>query len=1006
MVTLYTVHADGVPVFLPKDSWDSDYEPENVTPTKAVSTLEDNHSGTLTFSILPSHIAYNTIELITSTIKVTEHVYNDDGIIASEKIIWMGRPISIDEDITSNTKSYICEGALSYLNDIVCYPLDGGWYCWIFDIYDDQGIDRETAEQEVKNLTANEQKNMLYKYAIQKYLDTGGNGSDIFEEGGRFGYTDDLHAEFFGNCTATYGNGYNYMCLKNRKINTGNVTIANDYLNGFFDHTTETNGAYSPNEYPNGVWSFQASFNKDTKAGGSLDQIIEMTTEFNGGHLVMRYETENSKDKMYLDYIGDIVGTFDAYEAQYGQNIVDFSGSIELNAPVTDIIPRGKCVSTYQGENNFTMRDAHSPFTEWIGINNGYQYGVHLLNQDLVEKYGRIQQIVDFPEIESPQELKAAGEEWLRTNSSFLFSEYQVGIVDLGRVYGNTISPIHLLDLVHVSVPGKVNDYFPVTSLEIDILNPINTTVTFSTTKTSEQTYSMKRAAAADAVGFQKIRAGDSISEALAGNLDKTKKLTVSTNANTSLSENVKNTNPTGKTGVISVVTNASLNEDGSLKVIYTDLLFVNGLLTKAEFSGGGPEYNYLTQDSIESDIIYRGIVKPVNDAYALYGSTLVGGGSMANPYYEQTNMLFGNDEQLTWNDKTYYKYPYYACGETADDLILDTDYSSAYRGEYYRLVNGEKQYVPIPCMYYVPTGISGDLWVLYIGDLNQHLITELSPDGRSDCPAIIGKHISNLGTLMVKRTDAKPNTYQRTMSASSVLYHLADQYLTDMVKERLVTGLKYDLPNYTSPEEIIGFRGFSWPTSCALLIAPYIVVDHVINTSTVKFKADLFITPVFVQPIKDSTDRYASFWSSIYANGDTTYRLNRMRLYTGYRYGSGYDISYIPKDYLRSGSTLQDFHHDMNKETWTIAHGDVKTPITKTKYYLFSSEADMMAVIDAYKDGSLTQSEIEEKYRSTIRFFGNKSDPTTNSEMKMGYYFNNRYTSYSLPGTPYTDSL
>lgn len=1000
MVTLYTVHADGTPVYLPKDLWDSKYKPENVTPTSAGFTMEDNKSGNLTFTVLPDNLTYNEIRLISSTIKVTEYVYDDNGALVSQKILWKGRPISIEEDI-NGARTYVCEGALAFLNDIVCYPIGGGWFPWIFDIFDAKGIDRETAQQEVKALTAEDQQNMVYKYGIQDYLDNGGSRNGVNDEGSIFSYTD-YDTDFFGNCTLTYGKGYNYMCRPDRKINVGNVDIAWLSNRGFHDHTTDGGGTgpYSPSEYRNGVWSFQVRFGKDTKAGGALDQILEMTVEHNGGHLIMRHETENGEEKMYLDYIGDISADTDLHEAQYGKNVIDFNGNIELNVPVTDIVPRGKCISTYQGEHNFTLRD-FGQFTEWVGIrNNGYKYGVHLVNEKLVEEYGRIQQIVDFPDIDDPNELKKAGEEWLKTNSSFLYSSYDVSILDLGRVYGNSVSPVHLLDLVHVSIPGKLDDHFPVTKLEIDLLDPVNTIVTFSTTKNTSRTYEL-RSSGAEETGFQKIKAGDSISEALAGNLDKTKKLTMTSNANTSLAENVKDTNPEGKTGIVTVVTGATLTDDGKLNVMTSDLLFVNGLLTDTQFSKGGPEYNYLAQNNSYSDIIYRGIVKPARDNFMLIGSKLNGNTTMLNPFWEQTKMLFGNDQQNTDMSGTYYKYPYYNVDETADDLILDTELGSEHNGEYYRLVNDEKQYVPVPCMYYIPTGITGDMWVLYIGNINQHFITSSNPDGWGDCPALIGKHIANLGEYMIRRTNAKPNTYQRTGKATGILIEAATKKLSSLAMERLHKGLSQYMPSYTQASTIITKRGFDKPTSAVLLIAPYITRDHPTGSSTIYYDADIFITPAFVEPVRDPTYGYENFW---YGEGyPARYSLRRMRIYTGTKYGSGYEYSYIPRDYITKNNAC---HADMNLETWKIPHTDVKTEITKPKYYLFSSEADMNAVIDAYKEGRLTQDEIEKKFISTIRFFGNSDDPTQASEMYMDYRFNNKYTSYYMPGNKWGQFL
>lgn len=987
MVTLYAVHADGIPVYVPKALWDLTYKPENVTPTSAVLTTEDNKSGNLTFTVLPDNLAYNEIRLIRSTIKVTEYVYDDNGALVSQKILWKGRPISIEEDI-NGFRTYICEGALAFLNDIVCYPIMGGWYSWIFDIFDAKGVDRETAKQEVKALTAEEQQNMVYKYGIQDYLDTGGNQSDVGSEGSLFRYTD-YDTEFFDDCTLTYGKGYNYMCRPDRKINVGNVDIAWLSNRGFHDHTDDWGGtgSYSPSEYPNGVWSFQVRFSKETKAGGALDQILEMTVEHNGGHLIMRYETENGEEKMYLDYIGDISADTDLHEAQYGKNVIDFNGTIELNAPVTDIVPRGKCISTYQGEHNFTLRD-NGQFTEWVGIrNNGYKYGVHLVNEKLVEEYGRIQQIVDFPDIDDPNELKKAGEEWLKINSSFLYSSYDVSILDLGRVYGNSVSPVHLLDLVHVSIPGKLDDYFPVTKLEIDLLNPVNTIVTFSTTKTAPQTYRL-RSSGAEETGFQKIRAGDSISEALAGNLDKTKKLVTGSNANISMAENIKDTEPKGKTGTITVVTDVKLTENGELAVQKSDLVFVNGLLTSNSFKYKGPDYNYLANYNTVDDIIFSGIVKPWRDDYLL--KRLSSETSLLNPYAEQDLIFFGNGSEQTMMSEPYYKYPYYNYDEEADDLILDIDSGSERYGEYYRQIGDERQYIPVPCIYYIPTGMPSTMYILYIGNTKKYY-----PDDKWRCISMVGKKITINGDCMI-------NTRSST-TANNILNGVFYKKLGALIEQRIETRLKDYMPSYTNVRDMVAFPKPTGSGPAALLIAPYVRSEYG------SVDVDLLISQAVIEPRKkNSGDAY---WQPLSKNGQTRYMPNRMRIYSGGRYLDSdlYNYTYFPKDYKKkdiSWSTLPVYHADMNLDGWKEYNTDIKTAVETSKYYMFSSEADMQKVIDAYKEGTLTQSEIEDKFRSIIRFFGNADDTEKNSQMYMNYTLNGERVSYYSSGNDVLRSL
>ena len=164
MVTLYTVHVDEIPIFLPHDLWDKEYEEGQVTPTDAKLSLEDNKSGSLSFSVLPENLAYDSIELICSTVKVTEYIYNDDGTPYKEPtILWKGRAIFVEEDI-NGVRSYTCEGALAFLNDIICYPINAYILSDIVKPDETRGI-----------VTTKQMQNEAFRQGLQDYLDTGGN---------------------------------------------------------------------------------------------------------------------------------------------------------------------------------------------------------------------------------------------------------------------------------------------------------------------------------------------------------------------------------------------------------------------------------------------------------------------------------------------------------------------------------------------------------------------------------------------------------------------------------------------------------------------------------------------------------------------------------------------------------------------------------------------------------------------------------------------------------------
>ena len=99
-----------------------------------VLNLEESAAGSLEFKLPPTNAFYEKIGMMTSTIRV----YCKSGNNIKEEI-WEGRPLKTDEDMFKNHK-IVCEGALSYLNDVyqpqAKYTTDGiNFINSVIDIY-------------------------------------------------------------------------------------------------------------------------------------------------------------------------------------------------------------------------------------------------------------------------------------------------------------------------------------------------------------------------------------------------------------------------------------------------------------------------------------------------------------------------------------------------------------------------------------------------------------------------------------------------------------------------------------------------------------------------------------------------------------------------------------------------------------------------------------------------------------------------------------------------------
>lgn len=1077
MVTLYTIHADGNPVYLPVDLYGSTTydDKKQITPMMAKLAMEDNKSGTLEFSIFKENLMYDDIDLMRTTIKVTEYVYNDDGTLNRKTILWKGRVIAIDTNM-DQIRTFTCEGALAFLNDIVCYPISNR-------------ISSGVAEG---SGTAKTLKNEALSEALQDYLDDGGNNDpkSIMDEGHIFRGSG-ISAKAFLSCIYTVGRGYNELCPSGRTFRVGKVTIGNNRgVVGFVDHTEPANDTFTEDDYPNGAWSFEGELSTPTSAfATALDQILDVTVNLNGGHLIVRHEEVNGKERMYLDYLGDFSDS-DA-SAEYGVNIIEFNGKLELNAPVTDIIPRGAVISTWNdndtiddavddetfkigtnvrfvgsrhyvastsdvgykalpgparvtninygslhpihlihtdGTSNvygwvnqsdiegsgayitkkdteFVQRHYESyPYTEYVGITDGYEGGVHVVNESLMSRYGRIQQIVDFPDIDDPNELKAAAEEWLDTHSSFLKQTYEVSLVDLGHIYGTDEYPIHLLDRVHVSMPSHgIDEYMPVIRIDLDLLNPANTTISFSKETNRSTQRKMARARAAAAVvdpAVELNQPGDSISQSMARNIKYISDTSAHAAINTSTTQNMKVTLPEGETTTVDITEgNGTTNT----------LMFVNGLLSFNGRRGSAPKFDIFGYNW--KYIVGKGIRKPVNDRFWLTDYTYR---YNKDAHYHCSEALFDDSERFSdeergdyYNEKnlgapfynsspegqqTVYALPmcYSSTPDEAPELTLNDQWGTPGYGLYYRISNGARKYWATPCIYYLPSGYSGSLYVFCA-----------IPSPQTDLFYSVTEVDDPLMTKMVCKFNYS-GTYDYTTQTK--FKSMFDGIIAPEMENDLRRQYRSHRPTYTATDPAtFKVRGSDYkrPPCTAILIMPYqsLCVSWATgDPGANRFKAGILAEPAIIRESKDYT----------YINGSP--RPNTIKIYNHRVSQDSVGGKYIMGCYAEAFAPSHDYTGTALKPKVTCPTNmrfgdDIKTDITEPKYYIFTSEDDCNACMEDYISGGMSQSSIEYKYRDKIVSINNGyASSDTYSKMQVAYSYNGALTKFYTAGSPYGD--
>lgn len=109
---MYKVYCDDVLIY----RYGVSQQQNNFMILEPELVLEDNKSGTFTFTMPPDCPVYNTITEMSSRIRIFQN----------DSIYWVGRPISHTTNF-DKTKSYTCEGVLGLLNDILMRPTEE-WY--------------------------------------------------------------------------------------------------------------------------------------------------------------------------------------------------------------------------------------------------------------------------------------------------------------------------------------------------------------------------------------------------------------------------------------------------------------------------------------------------------------------------------------------------------------------------------------------------------------------------------------------------------------------------------------------------------------------------------------------------------------------------------------------------------------------------------------------------------------------------------------------------------------
>lgn len=195
----------------------------------------------------------------------------------------------------------------------------------------------------------------------------------------------------------------------------------------------------------------------------TLECINEKLIKKLGGHIKVRKEN----GKRYIDYIEDYAKVSNQI-IQFGENLMDFTKDYDTSDICTVLIPLG----ARQNESPISALDAYLDITS---VNDGKNY---IVNQDAVNKYGWIEKVVKWDDVNVPSILKSKGEKYLK-EVQYEPQTLEIKAIDLHNLDVNT-DAIRVLDSVRVvSKPHNLDKFFLVTKRQIPLNKPSDEVFTF-----------------------------------------------------------------------------------------------------------------------------------------------------------------------------------------------------------------------------------------------------------------------------------------------------------------------------------------------------------------------------------------------------------------------------------------------------------------------------------------------------------------------------------------------
>ena len=243
---------------------------------------------------------------------------------------------------------------------------------------------------------------------------------------------------------------HNSNCLDSRKhfsvgVNQGNMLDKNNYI-------------------------YRSSEQRPTTASEIEDKILNSA----GGYLFVRYQDDLNILDLYAD-----VHDVNTQIIDYGVNILDFTKTTTAESQYTAVVATGYTPDPSEGQTDVKMKpitlegctDGGTPYSSTI-----VKMGDRVYDIDAVNRYGYHEYYASNTDIKTHDGLL---EYACKTLNALLSPALTISVraVDLALILGDKYKHLQLGQAVRVrSKPRKVDEYLMVNSIDLDLMNPENTT--------------------------------------------------------------------------------------------------------------------------------------------------------------------------------------------------------------------------------------------------------------------------------------------------------------------------------------------------------------------------------------------------------------------------------------------------------------------------------------------------------------------------------------------------